>query len=744
MKILRFITKYSTRILLYVFLLAFIFVFVSIYNKGYNQRAEKIKDIDVLSDCTCLIESFAERGNGNFSFDASIISSEHEELENLKMHIVLKNADYDFLPGDTLRLNSGKLYVPSVKNNVGSFDEIEYKKSQNIYGNIYYETKPQLVQKGKDIFLKKVARLRNKFEKNSAELLGQRYSGIANALFAGDKSGIYKEDANNLKKSGVYHIVAISGLHLNIFIMFLGVFVSRLKMKRLKKALLSAFLSIVTSLAVLIFTGFGLSVIRAFVMLVIFLGSSVFARKYDSKNSLIMATAIILVLIPQSFFSIGFRLSVFSTYGVLVSGGVTSKLKKYSIFSNKLISYAAGVFVTSVLCSAFTLPVMITSFGFMPLYSFVANLFILPLATPALALCALFAVFSFLGLGFGAKLISYPLTLVIWAITKIAGIVATVPCSVLNLYPLYTFYAVCFIGIFACGIMCVIKRKTGFFVGTSLILALAVGSVLLYNNKDNSARVVFADVGQGECCLIMLPHNQAVMIDFGTNYATEYVTEEIKASLVKYNIRKLSALFVSHFHTDHISGAVSLLNDKRADMLIVPQYYDKKDKESRINYNELLAASLRKPAKLHKLKQGDRAEIGDAVFEVLSPCGGMEGGANDMSLVIKFTYGDVSFLLTGDITDEGIKNIINENIECDVIKIPHHGGKSELSRKLAKKAKAKYAVISCGKNNSYKHPHKSTIAEFEDAGTNIYRTDTMGAVSFEFDKKEIKKVKKMR
>jgi len=744
MKFLHYISKYHTRIILFALILCTVIISVRAFNKSYEQNLGKMEDIKEIPNIICKVETVPQSGE-NILFEATVKKADRKELTGLKFRIILKNSKGNFLPGDTLKIKKCELFAPDNKRNLGSFDEIEYQKSKNLYGSIYSESRVKLEKEGKENFIRYFSKLKLKYSDALSNKLDNRTGAVALALLSGDKSAISDEDSANLKDSGVYHIVAISGLHLNIFIMLVSAFISRLKMKRMKKALLSFIMCSVTSVIVLIFTGFGLSVIRAFVMLLISLGSGVFARKYDSKNSLYLATGIILMTIPQSFFSVGFRLSVLSTLAVIISADILKKFEEHRPINNKYVKHILGVVVTSFLCSLFTLPVMITSFGSLSLFSFLGNIFILPLTTPALICCLLFSLCSVLGAKLLTSIISFVLSQIIWAILKITSLISLIPFGVVKLYPLYTFYTLSLICAAATVIYYLIKRKRlAYCISICLILTLAAGSVLLYNKFDNKAKVIFADVGQGECAIIKLPHNEGVLIDFGTSYHNDYITNEIENTLIKLNIHKLSGAFVSHFHNDHTLALARLLEKIPADTLYVPMYFDKSDEESIENYKNLLCAALLKPAKLEMLECKDTIELGGGVFEIIAPTSEADWEANDMSMVIKFTYGKTSFLFTGDIEEDGTEGILKEDINCDVIKIPHHGGHNDKSSLLAQKSKAKYAVISCEEDNSYGHPHKDTVKEFRKSGAKIYRTDKDGAISFTLDKKGIIKTEKMR
>jgi len=743
MKFLQFFTRFGTRILLIALLSCMVLVSVLNFNKNYNIKINSLKNTDFKKTVTCKIVSFPVYENGKFKFTGSITQNEYQNILHLKMNVIIKcDTEPIFKPGDVIMLSDVKFISPSPKDNEGGFDFMEYSKSKNIHGNLYTEKDAVIIKQGKNLALRKMSDMRNNFMKNADMFLKPRISGIAKALITGERYDINDIDSYNLRASGVYHIVAISGLHLNIFIMFVSVFISRLKIRRTQKLILSSFLSFVTALFVLIFTGFGLSVIRAFSMLLISMGSAIFERKYSGKNALFISTAIILIIAPSSAFSVGYNLSVLSTYAVLKSADIIKYMKTKPKLKTVASFNIVSVIVTSILCSLYTLPVMIDSFGFLSVYSWIANFFILPLATPALAMCVLFGIVSIFKISILTKFISYPVTALISAILKITEYVANLPFATVNLYPKYTVcIALLTIALCMC-IFLIIKNKFKHCVIFSLIFAVAMGSVLVYNKNDD-AKIIFADVGQGDCSIVLLPNDEAYMIDFGSTFYNENIYNEIKNTLIKLDIKYLNAAFVSHFHMDHMSGISDLVNDGYVKKLILPKFFDRQDKEIRENLNSLFEASLRTNTDICYMEFSSKLEtkIG-AVFEVLSPCNTMFFEHNDMSAVIKFCYGNVSFLFTGDISDDCINLICDKNMDCDVLKVPHHGGKTNYIDTLIYNTTPKYSVISCAQNNIYGHPHKDTIKALENAGSYIYRTDKTGAVTFVFDKNKIKSVDK--
>lgn len=747
MNFFTFLTKYHTRIAVMIILTIAVSFSVIAYSNKYDNTKKLIKHISSIEETLVKIQSYPSASGNTVTFMAEIIDAPEAKLNGLKMNVNLKSYTKGVLyPGDVLILD-GLIFHGEEKRNTGGFDNIEYNKSLNTYGTIYCDENADvsLYYKTKNQFMKKMSTFRTKFMNKADEMLLPRFSGIAKALVTGDRTSIYPIDKTSFQHSGVYHIVAISGLHLNIFIMVFSYFISSLKIKRSKKAILSAIICTLVGSFVLIFTGFGTSVIRAFVMLIISLGSAIFCRKYSPKNSLFMTTVIIIALMPWAFYSVGFKLSVLSTLGVLISADLIKYLHTTNRLS-RLASYSiVGTAITSFVCAAVTLPVTADAFGYLAVYSFLSNILILPLMAPALCGCVLFGIAALAELNTVARLIAYPLSFILRLILFFADFVASLPMSTINLYPKYTLFTVIFICFIALGIYFLKKRRIIAAFTTLFIFMVAVGFNFVYNKDNSNAKVIFPYTGQGDAAIVTFPGDKAFMIDFGSNSYTKYLLDEVRLSLVKYNIKKLDAVFVSHFHTDHISGIIWLTENGYISNILVPKDFDKKDTESMENFNKLLAASLKSHTPISYLDSKSSLKYGDDIcFDVILPTEEMDLDANDMSLVLKFTYGDTSFLFTGDISNKTTKYLYQKDIDCDVIKIPHHGSKSSDDSIFIKAVSPEYALISCGENNVYKHPDDEVIETLDNLDVKTYRTDRDGTVTFYLDKNSIKSIKTMR
>lgn len=741
MKILQFWTKYRTKILLYPILLILVSLSVFNYTNKYNKMSRSYINTENAS-LTVKAVSQPIYEDGKYKFSSVITEADNPSLKDLRVNVYAEGKKgINFYPGDRISLE-GEIETAGIASNDGGFNKAMYFMSENVHASIYSSSEFS-VEKSKSSYVERlIGKFRGKFMESCDRYFPERYAGLIKALVSGETAFIQKADSDVLKESGIYHIIAISGMHLNIFIIFVAFIVNRLRLKRLLKSVVLAVGSIFISLFVLLFTEFGLSIVRAFVMLVISLGSGIFFRRYRPKTALFLSTVIILILIPRSYYSVGYQLSVLSTYAVLLSIDVIAIMhRKRQI---RTISQTAwvGSLVISALCFVTNMPVMISSFGFISMYAWFANLLVLPVATPCLVLGVLFAVVSVAGISPLATIIAYPLQLCMQFMIKSAKVSVSMPYSVVNIYPMYIPYIVMLSAFICIAGYLIFKRRARLIVVAGLILTMGMST--LYNYRmlyPPDAKIVFADVGQGDCSFIRLPGGEAVMVDFGSTYMNPYLADEIERTLVKNNIARLDTVFLTHFHTDHISGIISLAKEGLIEKIYMPRYYDKTDETNIKNIEKLTRIAKKEDTDIYYAECGTEINISGAKFTILHPSESLGNEDNDMSAVIKFSYGEVDVLFTGDLSARGCEYILEKDIECEILKIPHHGSKNARTKELAQKTGAEYAVISCGRNNIYGHPHKDTMKALRSCGVEILRTDTDGAISIEFDKNGIKTVK---
>ncbi len=245
--------------------------------------------------------------------------------------------------------------------------------------------------------------------------------------------------------------------------------------------------------------------------------------------------------------------------------------------------------------------------------------------------------------------------------------------------------------------------------------------------------VHFIDVGQGDCTLV-LSGDMAMLIDAGENGHETQVINYLRSM----KIDKLDYIIATHQHSDHIGGIPEVLEEFEADNIIMPRL-TKAQTPTNSTYRAFLAALQNSDAKIISAKPGSKYQLGDAEFEILGPVTNDCEDINSMSAVTKITYGNTSFLVTGDAEkDEELEIIDNgANLDCDVLRVGHHGSSTSSSREFLEAVTPEICVISCGANNDYGHPHDKALKRISYQTDEVYRTDICGSIVMTSDGENI-------
>lgn len=253
-----------------------------------------------------------------------------------------------------------------------------------------------------------------------------------------------------------------------------------------------------------------------------------------------------------------------------------------------------------------------------------------------------------------------------------------------------------------------------------------------YTNSENTMKVSYIDVGQGDSILVQV-NGKNLLIDAGPNDSTD----KLMSYLNKQNIKKLDFIVATHPHEDHI-GAMDTVIKKYN----IGEFYAPKKMTTTKTFENMITALKSKNIKINTAAAGVSLDLGKNVrCEMISPNGKDYENLNNYSAAIKITYGNSKFLFMGDAEKLSEKEILNKNydISSDVLKLGHHGSSSSSSKAFLDKVSPKIAIISCGKNNDYGHPHKETLEEMKKRNIQVYRTDIDGSIVLISDGKKISK-----
>lgn len=249
---------------------------------------------------------------------------------------------------------------------------------------------------------------------------------------------------------------------------------------------------------------------------------------------------------------------------------------------------------------------------------------------------------------------------------------------------------------------------------------------------DGELSVHYIDVGQGDAELIIAPDGEIMLIDTGTSDSKEFLVEYLK----KYNISTIKYLVLTHPHADHIGGASLVLDEFVIKNVIMPYAVS-----TTSTYEKTLEKIDAEGCKVIFTEPKSRYELGIAKFTVLGPVENYSNDLNNQSAVIRLDYGETSFLFTGDAEAKSEADMLDfynkSEFKADVLKLGHHGSSTSTSEDWLLAVSPKYAVISCGKDNEYLHPHREILSLLKENGVIKLRTDELGSIVFTSSGKEV-------
>lgn len=233
--------------------------------------------------------------------------------------------------------------------------------------------------------------------------------------------------------------------------------------------------------------------------------------------------------------------------------------------------------------------------------------------------------------------------------------------------------------------------------------------------------VHFLDVGQGLSVFVQ-SGGQNLIYDGGDRNASSYVV----AYLQQHGVTELDYVISSHYDSDHVYGLIGCINAFDVGTLICSDYHhDTETSEKFVN------AAMAKGLEMQHPAVGTEYDFGTGSFIILAPDAADDSDSNDNSVAIKLTNGENSFIFTGDAEadSEAAMCASGIDLDCDVLVPGHHGSATGTSWEFLEQTVPEYAVISCGKGNSYGHPDKDTMDKLESMGIQVYRTDEQGTIT---------------
>lgn len=232
----------------------------------------------------------------------------------------------------------------------------------------------------------------------------------------------------------------------------------------------------------------------------------------------------------------------------------------------------------------------------------------------------------------------------------------------------------------------------------------------------------FIDVGQADCTLIECG-GRFMLVDAGRNEDDELVVDYLR----KAGVKTLDYAIGTHPHEDHIGGLDKVIEAFEVKTLILPEAeHDSK------TYKDVLEAAEKKKLEIIRPVPGNTYRISSgAGFTVVAPCGDYGGDLNNWSVGIRLTHGKNRILMCGDAEAKAEADMLasGEELSADLLKVSHHGSNTSTTEAFLDVVSPEYAVIMCGKDNDYGHPHTETLEKLKSRNIKIMRTDELGTIT---------------
>ena len=548
------------------------------------------------------------------------------------------------------------------------------------------------------------------------------------ALITGDRTYIDEDVSLSyaMERTGITHIIAVSGMHVSILA---GVLMSIFGRKKWTALIITPVLLLFMGIS-----GFSASVVRAVIMQLFILAAPFFRRDSDSLTSLSAALLIILLINPYAAAGVGLQLSFGATLGIILFSekirnylnSLISKKKseKRSGIAGKIFSSAAIGIATTVSALIFTMPLSVLYFGYISLISPIVNLLVLWAVDPAFVIGSLAVAVGSIWTAAG-RMIAWIPAIAVKFIEMVAELFSRPFFA--GVYISNMAAAIWFICVYGCILLFVCMKASArklLVPGCAAILTLCavlVGTAAA-GDVEEGFELTVLDVGQGQS-LVLTSRDSTAVIDCGSS-SGENAGEIVERYLRGLGRDRIDLLILTHYHEDHANGVEYLLSALEVRAVVGPSPVDGDQSEP------VLALADKAGADIIYIDTKACAAVGNAELRIYGPVGGKE--ENERGLFILVSDDETDVMITGDASGESEIQLTGReelpDIECLVV--GHHGSAYSTSQIFLDRVRPEAAVISVG-DNSYGHPAQETLDRLEASGVRIYRTDICGNVTID-------------
>ena len=650
--------------------------------------------------------------------------------------------------GDVVRLRGALRHPPGIRN-PGGFDYGAYLSRRGICCTLYVDAPTHVDvhgdQRGRvqDALVSVRTHVRRQVGRYIPSAGGR---AVLWALLLGDRSRITDAQRDRFAKTGLMHLLAVSGLHVFLVGMVLYTLLRplllRLRLRWRVAEVVRAALTIIVLGFYMLLTGGRPSVVRAVIMATLFIGSIFFQRSAHPLNTLGVAALVLLAIRPPMLFDAGFQLSMAAVSGIVTLNPRLLEAVPERYRTSEALDWLVSSATVSAAAILGTAPVLLYHFGWVSVAGLLLNVVGIPCTGLALASAivtvAVGGVWTVAAASFGSAAdlflqgllatSAYGAEWFSWA-----GIRMPTP-------DLWKLMALC-AGMVAVAQWPRPRLRWRWVIVGGLFLTVSVWGGAVGHGGEPTLDILFFDVGQGDAALLRTPSGEHILVDSGPRSPSGSAAEfAVLPFLKRWGVRRLDHVVVSHSDEDHLGGLPALLREVRIDRLVHNGY------PTNTELYQETRRLLRETGVPHEtVRRGDTLQFSPFVrASVLGPPqqSGFEGG-NDASVVVQVEYGDVNVLFPGDTEAPAERDLVRtygQGLEADVVKVPHHGSETSSHPAFVRSASDRgqtHAVVSVARNAPYEMPSREVIHRWKSQGARVHSTDNSGAVWMRTNGKDV-------
>lgn len=728
-----------------------------IYINFYNDKYTKVYNNFTTGEIIGTIVSDVKESDYRNSYKIKLESFNNKKCNNIYCILQInKKKCINLKYGNKIKFK-GEYILPEISRNYGGFNYREYLKTQKVYGifkteNITIETENNLNKL--EIYSNNI---KHKIIDNIKKILPEETRELFLGILIGSDDNLQDNIKVSFEKSNLTHLLAVSGAHIAYIIAGLTYVFKKLNIiKSIQKIFISLFL-----IFFMYVTEFSASVVRATIMGITVVLPALIHRKQDTLTTITFSLLVILICNPYKILDIGLILSYLATIGIILFSKMSNK-NEIKTIQDKLINEIKELLLITIFANIFVLPIMIYNFNTISLTFLISNLIAGILIGPITIGGFVLILISFINIKV-TYIIGIPYNLLLKLLIISTSLVSKIPFSQIFIPTPDIFWVIIYYFLLTLIFSYIIlKRKCSnryifnvlhnwiikikhyikkYIVLILILIIFILITIFIVKIVPDNLKIYFIDVGQGDSTLIITPVNKKLIIDSGGSESGKFDVGEntLVPYLLDRGITCLDYICISHFDADHCQGFEYLLENIRVKNIIISKQYEVTD-----NFNKIMNIVDKRNINILKVEAGNVIKLDKYVkLKVLHPGSKLSSNINDNSIVIKLEYSHFSCLFTGDISKEVENSLINKYgnyLKTDILKVAHHGSKTSSSEEFLKKVKPQIALIGVGENNKFGHPNNSVIERLNKINCKVYRTDLMGEISLEINRRGKKKI----